>query len=88
MIIVGKKWEPRHIVYAFFRSKFRKILNIQKLLQYFVKAVQSFAILCNAALKIRKNTRGKRKKGTDLNFAIKLENRLTGEFRNKNWSSP
>ena len=83
MIIVGKKWKPRRLVYPFFRSKFRKILNIQKFLQDCVKAVQSFARLCNVALKIRKNTRGKRKKGTHPNFAIKLENRLTGEFGKK-----
>ena len=61
MIIVGKKWEPRHLVYAFFRSKFRKILNIQKHFQDCVKAVQSFARLCNVK-NSEKYTREKKKK--------------------------
>ena len=78
MIIVGKKWKPRRLVYPFFRSKFRKILNIKKKLQDCVKAVQSFARLCNVAVKIRKNTRGKRKKGTHLNFAIILKKNYWG----------
>ena len=88
MIIVGKKWKPRRLVYPFFRSKFRKILNIQKILQDCVKAVQSFARLCNVAVKIRKNTRGKRKKRNSPKFRHNIKkNRLTGEF-GKNWSSP